>query len=233
MVLLALSCSSRPAQQPTENAEIAHAIEATIVLYDQDGELACAGQRVAEDRVLTAYHCAVAAALPMSDVVMIEQTGLDFSDVPTKLVVGKGASFSTYDQIRTSADDKAHAARESGVFVAVDRKADLALIATSVSSQRAVSIASNQLRIGQPVFSIGHPVGMEFTFAAGHVSTPCRIDDMLGEGCWTQVDMTTLGGSSGGGLYTQDGELVGVCSKGNDVQSYFSPLSAIVELMRH
>lgn len=62
------------------------------------------------------------------------------------------------------------------------------------------------VEVGEIAYAIGSPKGLENTLSAGHVSG-IREDE---EGEWIQTSAPISPGSSGGGLFDEDGELLGI-----------------------
>ena len=64
----------------------------------------------------------------------------------------------------------------------------------------------DQLRVGQPVFALGSPEGLESTFSSGNISAIRETGNSY------QIQTTTplSHGSSGGGLYNTRAELIGI-----------------------
>lgn len=200
-----------PATQPTAADVIDRALESSITLYDRDGDLVCAGTRVNPTTVLTARHCIVAAVLTSDELLALDLLGMESEDVADTRLMQKQVKFSTY---REALAERKRSKRDShfGVVVALDVAHDLAVFRTADIGQGYVGVRTDDLRVGEDVFAIGHPAGMEYTYSRGWIATPCRMDNRLGGDCWTQVDITIWGGSSGGGLYDAAGNLVGVAS---------------------
>jgi serine protease Do len=65
------------------------------------------------------------------------------------------------------------------------------------------------VRAGQPVFSIGSPLGLERTISEGIVSTKNRASDGM---LYIQTTAPTNPGNSGGPLFNLKGEMIGVVS---------------------
>jgi hypothetical protein len=69
-------------------------------------------------------------------------------------------------------------------------------------------LPSKELEVGQPVYAIGSPRGLENTITRGIVSA---LREKSGEGAkLIQTDAAVSPGSSGGGLFDQDGRLIGI-----------------------
>ncbi len=242
------SCApgSPPNAQPTENVAIEKALRATVRLYASDGDPVCAGTRISPEIVVTAYHCIVAAVTPPEVLMMLEIFGADINDVELGSLVGKKVGFTTYEDTLVNEDSiakpkttKTVKAREAFIEDG-DPVSDIALLRTPRSDQTYVAISDARLSVGQNVFEIGHPGGEDFSYTRGYVSTPCRVRDGV---CMVQADITSWFGSSGGGLFNEAGELIGVCSAlalaeraGNDVVghpglSFFGNMKALRKLL--
>ncbi len=66
---------------------------------------------------------------------------------------------------------------------------------------------SNDLRVGETVYAVGHPLGLEHTFTKGIVSAVGRL---IGGFRYIQTDTTINPGNSGGPLFNANGEVVGI-----------------------
>ena len=62
--------------------------------------------------------------------------------------------------------------------------------------------------VGQPAYAIGHPKGLDLTLSAGLVSSLRR--NSAGQLVLIQTSAAISGGSSGGGLFNEEGELLGL-----------------------
>lgn len=96
-------------------------------------------------------------------------------------------------------------------LVGADPKTDIALLRISAGEPLpAVSFGdSEKVRVGDPVLVIGNPHGFGFSVSAGIISARNRslngtYDDFL------QTDAAINVGNSGGPLFNQDGEVIGV-----------------------
>lgn len=97
----------------------------------------------------------------------------------------------------------------SAIVVAQDRRHDLCLLAAKTRTSPPVSIQSNSdLRIGQKVIAIGSPQGLTNTLSDGLLSG-LRDDEGT---TLLQVTSPIAPGSSGGGLFNDNGDLIGVTS---------------------
>ena len=98
--------------------------------------------------------------------------------------------------------------------VARDAGADIALVALDLPN--GVSVPSltlrrhDDVRVGEPVMSIGSPLGFEATVSLGVVSAIGRYSGSPSEGARLQTDALVHPGSSGGPLVGLDGFVVGM-----------------------
>lgn len=92
-------------------------------------------------------------------------------------------------------------------LVSGDRKNDACLLKVSSLQVRAATASPNpSLKVGQRVYAIGAPAGLEMTLTEGLVSGLRRVEgiDVI------QTSAAISPGSSGGGLFDEDGNLVGI-----------------------
>ncbi|WP_038345408.1 Do family serine endopeptidase [Acinetobacter sp. A47] len=99
-------------------------------------------------------------------------------------------------------------------LVGSDERTDIALLKVNGSNFPELKIGNvNQLRVGEPVLAIGSPFGFDYSASAGIVSAKSR--NMSGETSvpFIQTDAALNPGNSGGPLFNQRGEVVGVNSR--------------------
>ena len=68
-----------------------------------------------------------------------------------------------------------------------------------------------KLKVGEPVFAIGHPMGLDYTLTQGIISSTERT---ISSCRFIQIDVSINPGNSGGALYTAYGELAGINTMG-------------------
>ena len=68
--------------------------------------------------------------------------------------------------------------------------------------------SASSAAVGQPAYAIGHPKGLDLTMSAGLVSSMRR--NAAGQLVLLQTSAAVSGGSSGGGLFNEAGELLGL-----------------------
>lgn len=100
-------------------------------------------------------------------------------------------------------------------LIAVNNHLDLALVRIEHPDDRPFDFAPIQdlekLEIGQPVFAIGNPLGLERTLTQGVVSTTQRNFNGL---TYIQTDTPINPGNSGGPLFNTRGEVIGITNMG-------------------
>ena len=95
-----------------------------------------------------------------------------------------------------------------------DERTDVALLKVEGQNFPALSTGNiDQLKVGQPVLAIGSPFGFDYSASAGIVSAKSR--NMLGETSvpFIQTDVALNPGNSGGPLFNQQGQVIGVNSR--------------------
>ena len=98
--------------------------------------------------------------------------------------------------------------------VGSDERTDVALLKVSGSNFPELRTGNVEtLRVGEPVLAIGSPFGFDYSASAGIVSAKMR--NMMGETAvpFIQTDVALNPGNSGGPLFNQRGEVVGVNSR--------------------
>lgn len=91
--------------------------------------------------------------------------------------------------------------------VLLDPERDLVQLFIEKHGLPLVSVAQNQkVRVGQRVYTLGHPMGQELTLAEGLISSIHHVEggDVL------QTSAAISRGSSGGGLFDAKGRLIGI-----------------------
>jgi Trypsin-like peptidase domain/Sel1 repeat len=97
-----------------------------------------------------------------------------------------------------------------------DEKSDVAVLKISGQSLDFLSVLARPVRIGERVYAIGNPRGLEQSISEGIVSG----DRKEGGTSWIQHSAPISPGSSGGALISSRGELLGINSRaGRDSQN--------------
>lgn len=108
-------------------------------------------------------------------------------------------------QVRRDGQARAVAAR----LARWDVQRDLCqLDATGVDAPVVPLVSAAPVAVGQPAYAIGHPKGLDLTMSAGLVSSLRR--NSAGQLVLLQTSAAVSGGSSGGGLFNEQGELLGL-----------------------
>lgn len=96
-------------------------------------------------------------------------------------------------------------------IVAIDEKHDLAILRVSGSSPPILSLEnSDEIEIGETVYTVGNPIGLEGTVSKGIVSS---MRD-FGRGPLIQIDAPISPGNSGGPVLNEKGKVIGVSVSG-------------------
>lgn len=91
-----------------------------------------------------------------------------------------------------------------------NQKQDLCLLEVPKANFHPVKILKSEgVKIGEEVYAIGNPRGTEKTLSRGIISNKHRVKD----GSWLQTDAAIYYGSSGGGLFNAQGQLIGITTK--------------------
>jgi hypothetical protein len=95
-------------------------------------------------------------------------------------------------------------------ILAADASHDLAIVRIETTPLPALALGhSDALRPGDPVVAIGHPLGLEDTVSNGLVSAIRKIDD---GSTVLQISAPIAPGSSGGPIFNDHGEVVGIAT---------------------
>lgn len=126
---------------------------------------------------------------------------------PRNLIVTNEHVVSGADEVQIETSD---GRTMSGVVVSHNAPEDLAIIRPSGPVPLGVEMAAgtDPLRVGDPVFAVGSPFGLQNSVTAGIVSALDRPGD--GGVPMIQTDAPINPGNSGGGLFDLRGRLVGI-----------------------
>ncbi|XHR27869.1 MAG: Do family serine endopeptidase [Chthoniobacteraceae bacterium] len=90
-----------------------------------------------------------------------------------------------------------------------DEKSDIAVIQIDAKGLRPLPLGdSDQVKVGQLVFAIGNPFGLQETVTKGIISATGRVTDEFGE--YFQTEAVINPGNSGGPLINRKGEIIGI-----------------------
>lgn len=95
-----------------------------------------------------------------------------------------------------------------------DEARDLVLLAVDGAKARSLSLGeSGEVAVGDEVYVVGNPLGLEGTFSQGIVSSVRQVDsDTL-----LQITAPVSPGSSGGPVLNSDGKVVGIAVAGGRI----------------
>lgn len=94
----------------------------------------------------------------------------------------------------------------SGTLKTADQDRDLCELQVGGLQAPRVALYTGRLRVGQRVYAVGAPEGLELTISEGLVSSIREIENAL----YIQTSAPISSGSSGGGLFDAEGRLVGL-----------------------
>lgn len=99
------------------------------------------------------------------------------------------------------------------VLIGSDESSDVAVLKVSGSNFPALTVAKgDNLKVGEPVLAIGSPFGFDHSASAGIVSAKSRNMSREATVPFIQTDVALNQGNSGGPLFNQKGEVVGINS---------------------
>ncbi|HCT73551.1 MAG TPA: serine protease [Psychrobacter sp.] len=115
------------------------------------------------------------------------------------------------DKITVTLNDR----RElDATLVGSDERSDVAVLKVSGNQFPALPIGdSNALKVGEPVLAIGSPFGFDYSASAGIVSAKSRSFSRDTSVPFIQTDVALNPGNSGGPLFNQRGEVIGINSR--------------------
>jgi S1-C subfamily serine protease len=128
-------------------------------------------------------------------------------------ITNNGVLVTAYHVVKGAATIRAHL--PSGAYYvlkdirAADEKADVAVLQFDATDTPSVSALgdSDRLRVGDEVYAIGAPAGLEGTVSTGSISNPVQ---QIGDRSYIQFTAPISPGSSGGGLFDEHGEVIGI-----------------------
>ena len=99
-------------------------------------------------------------------------------------------------------------------LVGSDERSDVAVLKVKGNKFPALPIGdSNILKVGEPVLAIGSPFGFDYSASAGIVSAKSRSFSRETSVPFIQTDVALNPGNSGGPLFNQRGEVIGINSR--------------------
>lgn len=99
-------------------------------------------------------------------------------------------------------------------LIGSDERSDVAVLKVAGSQFPALPIGdSDALKVGEPVLAIGSPFGFDYSASAGIVSAKSRSFSREISVPFIQTDVALNPGNSGGPLFNQRGEVIGINSR--------------------
>ena len=162
----------------------------------------CAGVWLDDYHIITAYHCA-----------SVQENGDNYADS----IIGNRISYiSALDAFRNGVIATEFKTRRAAVVISADQNIDLALIKILGKASYHININSyrGQPRIGDKIHVIGHTAGMTYSYTKGHIASirlaqPYYANRKIK---LLQIDASIYRGNSGGGVFDDRGNLLGISS---------------------
>jgi len=116
-------------------------------------------------------------------------------------------------------------------YVAIDRRMDLVLLKINKVKAPAITLGdSSKIAVGDEIFAVGNPKGLEGTFSKGIVSAIRKIE----EDTLLQITAPISPGSSGGPILNNEGNVIGISVatfKGGQNLNFAIPVSYLSNLL--
>lgn len=116
-------------------------------------------------------------------------------------------------------------------YVAIDHKMDLVLLKINNVKAPAITLGdSSKIAVGDEIFAVGNPKGLEGTFSKGIVSAIRKIE----EDTLLQITAPISPGSSGGPILNSEGDVIGISVatfKGGQNLNFAIPVSYLSNLL--
>lgn len=229
-VLFTCCCSGVSLMSSTKAREITHLQDMTAALVEdsalEPGRLRvfCSGVWISERLIATAHHC------------VDNEDAFDLLGEPLP-IVGRKIQYLTFrvSNGRPTEEDLRGPA-EVGTVVAEDPAQDLAIIRVPVQHEPHATASFSPVAplIGDSVDVVGHTAGLPWSYSPGTVGATRRMKNINdASSSLIQVVSGAWRGNSGGGVYNQQGELLGICSfmaSGTQV-SFFVQTGALSRLL--
>ena len=213
LVIGAGCCAKSPVNSPklsTANDVISNIENATVALVmgaPGEKEPYCAGVWIDNTKILTANHCAETLGRKIFDV--SENENYD--------ATGDPIVFINYSDLVDNEIPKEVA--WVGIIESVDKIRDIAVIKTSIqtSYHTTVRMVNRKINRGEKVHIIGHTLGLSWSYSGGNVAAERIVEGpYLGDkpinSKVLQISAPVWMGNSGGGVFDENGDLIGICS---------------------
>ncbi|MBT4838717.1 MAG: serine protease [Methylococcales bacterium] len=161
---------------------------------------------------LSSSFCHAGVPLQLADrkIVCVESvTKSGESRVGSGFFISDDLVATVYHQIRgaTSSVFLSNGYKTKALVVDANPRIDIAILKTPSSAAGQFDLNSKPLSLGQEVFTIGCPQGLEHTLSQGFIS---HVKRSLNGKKLIQVDLSISKGNSGGPLINQNGEVIGI-----------------------
>ena len=208
-----MGCCIKYSTMPVQTDTLDHINDSTVALVkptEKGLRPYCTGTWISDNLILTARHCV---------------------DDKSKIY------YTTYKQFNIEyphVNDESYLGRVKYISTA---EKDLAIIESiSNINHGIVDIDHGSIVVGSRVHFVGHVLGMEYTYMQGIVSQERYIKDVMEiDAKLLQITSLVGPGMSGGGVFTDDGKLIGVTSFGiTDVpgMNFFIHRDEIVDFLK-
>lgn len=174
-----------------------HSSDVTVALVTRldDGRVVpfCTGVWVSHNEIMTAAHC-----VAVDDFGFLSPVGEKVHYIIQKEVVGL---FKEPAAMHLSEVSYFHNGHDLAILKAAE---------AGIPSHPVASLATELPGVGEAVHIVGHPKGLYWTFSNGVIST-YREESIIGP--VIQINGTVWFGNSGGGVFDNAGNLIGICSR--------------------
>lgn len=242
MTLLALTLSVTPALTTTNVAHAALAIDfSSLVEQVSDGVVRInVTKRVSDEELELAHQVQVLKqffgdSLSVPDIPTVEYSyGTGFFVTADGYILTNHHVVERAKQITITLKDRSEL---DAVLVGSDEASDIAVLKVKGGEFPALYVAKeDKLKVGEPVLAIGSPFGFDYSASAGIVSAKSRNFSREAAVPFIQTDVALNPGNSGGPLFNQKGEVVGVNSRifsgtgGHMGLSFSIPIQAAMDI---
>lgn len=176
----------------------------------------CAGVWVEKDVILTAEHCIHHLGQPEEDPLASLIRRLTHQPEPAWDPTGQPLFFSVYGDVRDDSFGRKFRTSRNAKVLKVDQEHDLALLKVTdkeIPAHPVMTLAA-EAHAGDEVHIVGHPTGLWWSYSHGWIAqfrphSPNHREkpvDVL------QISAPVWFGNSGGGVFNEDGQLLGIAS---------------------
>lgn len=203
--LLLTNCSSILPKTTHQLVKETSSETIAFIMQDEEKEykIYCSGVWVGNGVILTAYHC------------------MEFAAVNGNVELwGSVEPVSTKVHYTTQEEDVAPGVEPTGSHMGVvaftDSAHDLAMVFAfdPIPAHEVALLAKKSPEVGTSLHFVGHPGRLEWTHMDGKVAALRKYiqEDIDVDGPFVQVSAPIFFGNSGGGAFSDNGELVGIAS---------------------